>query len=69
MFSIDWSTAPKNARWWAVDADGQAHWFPAPNVAAFTNFWFSEPIPAPDFGFEGDWRKSLVERQLETLGK
>ena len=59
---IDWSLAPKAARWWAVDANGQAHWFPAPNVAPFTDFWFSEPVPAPNFGFDGDWRKSLVER-------
>lgn len=64
MFSIDWSCAPKAARWWAVDANGQAHWFVAPNVAAFTDFWFSEPEPAPDFGFQGGWRSSLVERPV-----
>jgi hypothetical protein len=62
MHVIDWSLAPTTARWWGIDADGQAHWFVAPNVAAFTDFWFSEPVPAPDFGFDGDWRKSLVER-------
>ena len=61
---IDWSQAPKNARWWAVDEDGKAHWFVAPNVAAFTKFWFAEPKPAPTFGFTGDWRKSLVERPV-----
>ena len=59
---VDWKKAPKGARWWAVDADGQAHWFCAPDVAPFTDFWFSEPVPAPDFGFVGDWRQSLVER-------
>ncbi|MCA8017718.1 hypothetical protein [Burkholderia metallica] len=59
---IDWKKAPKGARWWAVDANGQAHWFLAPNVAAFTDFWFSEPKLAPTFGFTGDWRKSLTER-------
>lgn len=59
--TIDWSEAPKNARWWAVDNNGEAHWFCAPNVKAFTDFWFSEPIPAPNFGFAGDWRTSLTE--------
>ena len=46
----------------AIDASGKAQWFVAPNVAAFTDFWFAEPVPAPNFGFMGDWRKSLVER-------
>ncbi len=59
---IDWARAPRGARWWAVDANGEAHWFCAPDVAAFTDFWFAEPCPAPLFGFSGDWRRSLVER-------
>ncbi|MCG9079452.1 hypothetical protein [Laribacter hongkongensis] len=66
MFSVDWSSAPKAARWWAMDADGQAHWFVAPDVAAFTDFWFSEPVPAPDFGFTGNWKTSLAERPAST---
>jgi hypothetical protein len=45
---------------------GSAHWFCAPNVAAFTKFWLSEPQPAPTFGFTGDWRKSLVERPVSS---
>jgi hypothetical protein len=60
--SVDWKTAPKNAIWWAVDADRNAHWFKAPDIAPFTNFWFAEQIPAPFFGFEGDWRESLTKR-------
>lgn len=59
---IDWAQAPKGSQWWAVDADGTAHWFLAPNVAAHTSFWFSEPVLAPAFGFAGDWRQSLTER-------
>lgn len=59
---VNWKQAPRNARWWAVDANGHAHWFCAPNVAAFTDFWYSEPLLAPDFGFDGDWRESLTER-------
>jgi hypothetical protein len=63
---IDWSKAPRNARWWAIDADGHAHWFCGPDVAAFTDFWFSVPVDAPTFAFAGDWRKSLVERPDEA---
>lgn len=59
---IDWSKAPENARWWAMDKNGEAHWFCAPDAVAFTDFWFSEPVPAPSFGYTGDWKKSLVER-------
>ena len=67
--NVDWSQAPKGARWWAVDEDGTAHWFGTPDVVAFTNFWFAEPKPAPMFGFKGDWRKSLVERPVSTETK
>ena len=59
---VDWKKAPRLARWWAVDADGQAHWFCEPNVTAFTNFWFSERAPAPDFGYAGDYKQSLTAR-------
>lgn len=59
---IDWKLAPKNARWWAVDANGEAHWFCEPDIAAFTDFWFSDSVTAPLFGYVGDWRESLVER-------
>jgi len=62
MNRIDWKKAPKNAQWWAMDKDGQAHWFCAPDVKPFTDFWFSEPVPAPSFGFAGDWRDSKTER-------
>ena len=64
---VDWSNAPKGARWWAVDANGEAHWFCTPDVAAFSDFWFSEPQSAPSFGYVGDWRQSLVERPSNTL--
>jgi hypothetical protein len=45
-----------------VDADGKAHWFKSPNVAAFTDFWFTESEQAPLFGYSGDWRESLTKR-------
>jgi hypothetical protein len=45
-----------------MDKDGKAHWFCAPDVAAFTDFWWMEPVDAPTFGFDGEWKKSIVER-------
>ncbi len=62
--NINWKQAPKNARWWAMDADGRANWFLVPNVASHTDFWFSEPVSAPTFGFAGNWRESLTERPI-----
>ena len=64
---IDWSKAPKGARWWAIDADGQANWFCAPNVAAYTDFWFADPVPAPDFDYTGDRRNILKERTINII--
>ena len=57
---VDWGDAPKNAIWWAVDADGTAHWFNSQTVAPFTAFWFAEEKPASLFGYSGDWRTSLT---------
>ena len=63
MHDVDWTAAPKAARWWAVDKNGEAHWFCVPDVQPFTDFWFSaDPAPAPTFGFSGDWKTSLIER-------
>ena len=59
---VDWKQAPRRARWWAVDADGNAHWYCEPDVAAFTNFWLSVREPAPSFGYLGDYKQSLTER-------
>lgn len=59
---IDWKKAPKNARWWAIDANGQAHWYCAPDIKPFTDFWGVDMVEAPEFGFTGDWRASLMER-------
>jgi hypothetical protein len=64
--AIDWKQAPKRARWWAMDADGNAHWFCQPDVAAFTDFWFSQPEPAPAFGYTGDYKQSLTARPEKT---
>lgn len=67
MPKVDWSKAPKNARWWAMDADRKSYWYCAPDVAAFTDFWFPEQIAAPGFDYTGDWRQSLVERPSKPI--
>jgi hypothetical protein len=59
---VDWQAAPKTAQWWAVDGNGEAHWFKSPNVAPFTDFWYTDSERAPLFGYEGDWRESLTRR-------
>lgn len=60
---IDWKEAPKDARWWAMNANGQAHWFLlGPEVARLNSSWGICQVPAPSFGFSGDWKDSLTER-------
>ncbi|SHG78498.1 hypothetical protein [Pollutimonas bauzanensis] len=64
---VDWKQAPKLARWWALDADGKAHWYCEPDVAASADFWIAAELAAPDFDYEGSWRESLVERPVRPL--
>jgi hypothetical protein len=54
--------APRHARWWAVEEDGGAFWYCAPQLAPLTGFWYCDQLPAPNFGYAGDWRSSLTER-------
>jgi hypothetical protein len=49
-----------------MDADGQAHWYLAPDVAAFTKFWYCDQVLAPSYGFAGNWRESLTERPTNS---
>ena len=44
---VDWKQAPRGARWWAVNADGAAYWYKAPDFIARTDFWFAEQVLAP----------------------
>lgn len=61
MFEIDWRQAPRGAKWWAINADGQAHWFTPPKPIPFAHIWYADMDPAPDFGYQGDWKDSLHE--------
>ena len=51
---VDWTKAPKNAFWWAVDENGKAHWFKGPDIVPHTKFWFMDEEKAPLLGYEGD---------------
>jgi hypothetical protein len=62
QFEIDWSRAPRTAKWWAIDESGEAHWFCSPDFIPLAPFWYVEQVPAPDFAFDGDWRESLSEK-------
>lgn len=59
---VDWSRAPKNCICWIVDEDKSARWL-VPK--AYSCCWLVDQIPAPSFGFEGDWRNSLTRRPQE----
>ena len=59
---VDWKEAPKGAKWRAINGSGHAHWYMTPDVAAQTDFWFAEEVPAPTFGYTGNWRDSRTER-------
>ena len=59
---INWSKAPKLARWWAIHKDGLAHWFCEPDIAFYSSFWFTNAVPPPAFSYCGDYKKSLTPR-------
>ncbi|MDB5989252.1 MAG: bacteriophage protein [Herbaspirillum sp.] len=65
---VDWKRAPKGAKWWAMDQDGHAFWYMAPDFIAGTAFWFSDEIHAPTFDYAGDWKESLTERPAGRRG-
>ena len=67
--AVDWKKAPKLARWWAIDKNGEAFWYCEPNIVSRTDFWFAESLPAPDFGYVGDYKDSLTGRPVDVAKK
>jgi len=61
---VDWRHAPPSARWWAINKDGEAFWFCAPDIAGATDFWFAEKLAASTFGYAGDYEESLTPRPV-----
>lgn len=59
---VDWANAPAGARWWSMSRDGKAYWHIMAVCDEAVEFISADTWPAPLFGFDGDWRESLVER-------
>ena len=60
----DWSQAPDNAKYWAMDGCGQCNWYAIkPEVCG--NHWdFGRVIEQAHtgYGYKGNWQDSLRER-------
>ena len=67
----DWSTAPKLAKYLAMDKDGEWFWFSRKPSAGTSGWLFSRGIAWR--ASVGDWRDTLEERPVhnehETEGK
>lgn len=66
-YEPDWSKAPEDCDWWAIDLNGQSHWYDA-KPALGGNEWitgrgakdYSESIKFVQY--DGDWQNSLRKR-------
>jgi hypothetical protein len=59
---VNWARAPLGAQWWSMGPRGDAVWYIAPENSKSLAFLDAVALPAPSFGYHGDWRESLVER-------
>ena len=61
---IDWSQAPKWARWWAIDKDRLAFWHHTKPKNDDIEFYQCGEFCcyAPSFNYQGDWKNSLRKR-------
>ena len=68
-FQVDWSQAPSEAEYWAMDSNGICYWYMIePRLTeTFPNEWVGGGYPidiqAPSFNYQGDWKSSLQERK------
>ena len=61
---MDWTQAPDWAKWWAMDATGNAYWYEEKPIES-SRYFHTEgnALRAPGFGWDSDrWVESLVER-------
>lgn len=67
-FHVDWSQAPHDAKYYAIDKNIQAYWYKTkPRISgSFDEEWigggYDEDMKAPSFNSQGDWKDSLRER-------
>jgi hypothetical protein len=62
-FVIDWDYVSKRYNYWVMDKDGKFFWYerePRRNDMEF--YQNCDMCLAPDFGYKGDWKKSLRKR-------
>lgn len=64
IFFVDWNLAPSGFDIWAMDKNGEAFWFKNLKFQTSSDKWFlandNEGEEAPNFGYSGEWRKSLT---------
>lgn len=60
----DWSQAPDNAMYWAMDGCGQCNWYEREPEVYGSQWDFGSVIEQADTGYDyqGDWRDSLRKR-------
>lgn len=63
-FQVDWSQAPDDANFWAMDECGSCNWYEIMPEIIDNNWDFGRVIDsAPSFNYQGDWKDSLRERK------
>lgn len=60
----DWSQAPDNAKYWAMDGCGQCNWYAIKPEVCGNQWDFGRVIEQAHtgYGYQGNWRESLRER-------
>lgn len=61
----DWSFAPDDAMYWAMDEDTRCNWYgKEPEMIVVRNRWdFGNVLKSsPSFNYQGDWKDSLRKR-------
>lgn len=58
----DWSVAPENAMYWAIDSSGFADWFSDKPLLDDDSFTGHRICSALQYGYTGNWQDSLRKR-------
>ena len=74
---VDFSVAPKWAKYWVKEKNGNICTWSSKRplfkkvLNSFVHSYKSETENAPDFGYSGDWKKSLTSRKamIESVGE
>ena len=68
-FQVDWSQAPHDAKYYAIDENMNAHWYRAKPIISqlFDDQWigggYEQNMKAPSFDYQGNWKNSLRGRK------